>query len=148
MELTVLDDLSSTELAESRSKVLELEHMLLDMPQIEIPVTHHLHGGMYMREITIPKGTMVTGDIYKFDHFDVMISGDITVTSNTGEAIRLTGFNVYKGLRGKKRAAYTHEDTTWMTIHPYSGKTGDEVQEFVTVKSFSELEGDKKWLES
>ena len=140
MELSVLDVASSTELAVRREKIMELEKMSMQKPQVDIPVKHYIHGGMYVREITIPKGVMVTGSIYKFDHFDIMISGDITVSSDDGESKRLKGYNVFEGMSGKKRAGYAHEDTTWITIHPFSAETGDEIQEFVTANSFDELE--------
>lgn len=125
---------------ESRDKILAFEKKALDMPQIEIPVNQYIHGGMYAREITIPKDTIVTGQIYKYDHFEVMIKGDITLTTDTGDTQRLTGYNCIKGMSGKKRAAYAHEDTTWVTFHPFDGDDGDEIQAFITAETFEELE--------
>jgi hypothetical protein len=124
----------------NREKILAWEDKAKDLPQVDIPVTHHIHGGMYGREITIPKGTILTGQIYKFDHFDIMISGDITVSTDSAEVKRLTGFNIFKGLSGKKRAGYAHEDTRWVTFHPYIGVDGDEIQKQITVNDFQELE--------
>jgi hypothetical protein len=140
MNLALFNEASSTDLAVRRNNIVDLERMALEMPQVEIPVKHYIHGGMYIREITIPKGTLLTGDIYVFDHFDIMIRGDILVTSVNGEAKRMKGHNVFEGLRGKKRAAYTHEETVWMTIHPFGGEDGDEIQSFVTAKSFEDLD--------
>lgn len=126
----------------TRANILAYEEMAKQLPQIEIPVKHHIHGGMYGREITIPKGALITGQIYKFDHFDVMISGDITVSTETGERKRFTGYNCFKGESGKKRAGYAHEDTTWITFHPFGedvSTDGDAIQEFLTAKSFEDL---------
>ena len=124
----------------NRAKILEYEKIASRLPQVEIPVTHHIHGGMYGREITIPKGTVITGQLYKFDHFDIMISGDITVSTDTGETKRLTGFNVFKGMSGKKRAGYIHEDTRWITFHSFEGDSGEEIQSYITAETFGELE--------
>lgn len=123
----------------NRQKILEWEAMAKNAPQVDIPVSHNIHGGMYAREITIPKDSIITGDIYKFDHFDIMVSGDITVSTDTQTPKRLTGFNFLNGLAGKKRAGYAHEDTVWITIHAFSGSTGDEIQKFITAESFDEL---------
>ena len=124
----------------NRAKILEYEELAKTLPQIEIPVDHYIHGGMYGREITIPKGAVITGQIYKFDHLDIMISGDITVSTDSGETKRLTGHNVFNGMSGKKRAGYAHEDTTWITIHAVGGTDGDEIQSYITSETFGALE--------
>lgn len=125
----------------NRAKILECEEKYKDLPQVDIPPIHHIHGGMYGREITIPKGTILTGQIYKFDHFDIMVSGDITVSTDTGETKRLTGFNLFKGMHGKKRAGYAHEDTRWITFHPFhsADMDGEKIQTAITAKDFEEL---------
>ena len=138
--LKVIDSICVGSKKANRANILAFEREALKLPQGHIPITHHINGGMYIRESTIPKGLVVTGQIYKFDHFDIMIRGDITVTTDTGESKRLTGFNVIKCMSGKKRAAYTHEETVWTTVHPYSGDNGDDIQDFITVDSFEELE--------
>lgn len=124
----------------NRAKILEYEEIAKELPQVEIPVNHYIHGGMYGREITIPKGTVITGQLYKFDHLDVMVSGDITVSTDTGETKRLTGFNLFKGMAGKKRAGYAHEDTHWVTFHAFDGDSGEEIQKYITAETFTELE--------
>ena len=125
----------------NRDNILRYERIAEQFPQIEIPVKHYIHGGMYAREITIPKDTILTGQIYKFDHLDIMICGDITVSTDTGETKRFAGYNCFEGLSGKKRAGYAHEDTTWITIHPFTGVDGDEIQKAITAETFEELEG-------
>jgi hypothetical protein len=137
--LRKISDICVGSKSDNRAAILKYEEYAKELPQIEIPVRHYIHGGMYAREITIPKDTVITGQIYKFDHFDVMISGDITVSTDTGETKRLTGYNLFEGLSGKKRAGYAHEDTTWVTFHPFTGESGDAIQEMITAKDFAEL---------
>ena len=138
-QLKIIDDICEGSKSLNRQRLLDYENMAKKMPQIEIPVIHHIHGGMYGREITIPKDTIITGQIYKFDHFDVMISGDITVSTDTGERKRYKGYNCFKGMSGKKRAGYAHEDTTWITFHPFIGQSGDDIQKLITADTFEEL---------
>ena len=122
----------------NRAKILEYEEFAKGLPQVEIPVNHTIHGGMYAREITIPKGTIITGQLYKFDHLDIMISGDVTVSTDSGETKRLKGFNLFKGMSGKKRAGYAHEDTQWVTFHAFEGDNGDQIQAYITAETFEE----------
>lgn len=138
--VSVVNDICVGSKSANRESILKYESIAKTMPQLEIPVIHRIHGGMYAREITIPAGAILTGHIYKFDHFDVMISGDITVSTDTGETKRFTGYNCFNGMSGKKRAGYAHEDTTWITFHPFSGNDGDEIQKFITAQTFEELE--------
>lgn len=138
--LAVVGGICEKDKATNRDNILAWEEKAKELPQIDIPVKHHIHGGMYGREITIPEGSIITGQIYKFDHFDIMISGDISVSTDCGEVKRLTGFNIFKGLSGKKRAGYAHEDTRWVTFHPFDGVDGDKIQDFITADNFDELD--------
>ncbi len=138
--LSVVNGVCVKNKSSNRAKILEYEEIAKELPQVEIPVIHHIHGGMYGREITIPKGTVITGQIYKFDHFDIMVSGDVTVSTDTGETKRLTGFNLFKGMQGKKRAGYAHEDTHWITFHAFEGDSGEQIQKYITAENFTELD--------
>lgn len=137
-EMVILDICAGTKLA-NRANILKYEEFAKTQPQLDIPVTDYIHAGMYTRQITIPKDTIITGQIYKFDHFDIMISGDITVSTDTDKPKRFTGFNVFKGMSGKKRAGYAHEDTTWITVHAVQGESGEKIQKYLTADTFDEL---------
>jgi hypothetical protein len=140
--LSVVSDICVKDKSSNRDAILKYEEFAKTRPQLDIPVNHYIHGGMYGREITIPKDTILTGQIYKFDHFDIMISGDITVSTDDAQKVRLKGFNLFKGLAGKKRAGYAHEDTHWITFHPIDDDVidGETIQSRITADSFEELE--------
>ena len=138
--LSIISGICVNNKTSNRAKILEYEEMAKQLPQVEIPVIHYIHGGMYGREITIPKGTVITGQLYKFDHFDIMVDGDITVSTDAGEVKRLKGFNLFKGMSGKKRAGYAHSDTRWITFHAFDGDDGEEIQRYITAESFGDLE--------
>ena len=138
-QLKVIDDICVGSKPLNRDALLRYEEFAKTQPQVDIPATHIIHGGMYLREITIPKDTLITGQIYKLDHLDIMISGDVTVSTDSGERMRFKGYNKFKGLSGKKRAGYTHEDTTWITVHPVTGPDGEAIQKMITAETFEEL---------
>jgi hypothetical protein len=138
--LAIVAAVSSVDIQERRDKINALEVAMLQEEQVPIDVKHRFSGGMYAREITIPKGTLLTGRIHKFDHFDIMLSGDISVSTDTGEVKRLTGLNIMEGKAGKKRAGYAHEDTHWITFHSAEERNPEEMYEFLTCGSFEELE--------
>ena len=137
--LTCLDsvsgDLSARDVQE---KIEALELQWRKLPQIDIPVTHRHSGGIYVREIIIPKDTLLTGRVYVDDHFDVMVYGDVTVSSDAGRK-RFSGFNIFAGNRGKKRAGYAHKETKWLTFHSCKKLKDSEYLKEITCGSFSEL---------
>lgn len=124
-----------------QEKIMALESQWKQLPQVDIPVIHRYSDGIYAREITIPRDTFLTGRIYKDDHFDVMVSGDITVSSDEGTK-RLTGFNLFQGKRGKKRAGYAHEDTRWITFCACPELPDDDYLDYLTVETFEALDND------
>lgn len=132
---------TSSPVKSERIKALNLlESVMKEVGQVDIPVTHRFCGDMYMREITIKKDTLLTGRIHKFDHFDIMLSGDITVSTDDGQVKRLTGLNIFESKAGKKRAGWAHEDTRWITVHVSDERDPEEMAEFLTVETFEQLE--------
>jgi len=141
--IQAMDAISVPNVQAQREGIMALEALMKEQEQVEIPPMHCVHAGMYLRAVTVPAGTLLTGQIYKFDHVEVMVSGLLVVTTDDGAAKVLEGFNMMPAFTGKKRAAYALEDTTWLTVHSV-GYTGDmspeEIQETLTIESFEDLE--------
>jgi len=140
-ELSLIINNASGPIAKNsvRESIQRLEDKLATYPQVEIPVIHRYSGGIYSREITIPAGVILTGKIYMDDHFDVMVYGDVTVSSDDGEK-RLNGFHIFPGAQGKKRAGFTHEETRWITFCKCDEMAEDEYIDHLTAESFDLLE--------
>ena len=138
--VSIMEKACDTDKHVQREKIQTAENIMMNYPQVEMLVNHLFHGDMYLREITIPKDTLLTGRIHKFDHFDIMLSGDVSVSSDDGTLKRLTGLNIMKGLAGKKRIGYAHEETHWITVHSAQEQNPEDMYEFLTCGSFEELE--------
>ncbi len=99
-----------------REKVNALEVELLKQPQVDMPPVHYFAPGLYAREITIPKGTVLTGKIHKFAQLNIMSKGELSVLTEDGIKRVRAPFTIVSP-PGTKRIAYAHEDTVWTTIH-------------------------------
>lgn len=86
------------------------------MSPIEIPVKHYFSHGVYAREITIPKDTILTGKIHKYSQINILSQGEISVLTEDGVK-RLKAPYTLLSAPGTKRIAYAHEETVWTTIH-------------------------------
>jgi hypothetical protein len=99
-----------------RETVLRAEAKMLDLPQLDLPVTHYFSKGVYARALFIPKGTVLTGKIHKYAQLNILSQGEISVLTEDGIKRVKAPFHVVSP-PGTKRIAYAHEDCVWTTIH-------------------------------
>lgn len=82
----------------------------------ELPLEHFICNDTYVRQITLPKDTIVTGKVHNFDHTSILSKGDVTVMTDEG-TVRIKAPATWISKAGTKRLIYVHEDTIWATIH-------------------------------
>lgn len=97
-------------------KILRLEREMRALPQVTIEPVHHFSNGVYAREITIKKGTLLTGKMHATAHLNIISKGDISVLTDEGVR-RIKAPATIFSKAGIKRVGYAHEDTVWTTIH-------------------------------
>lgn len=127
---------------EVRNKILSFEKALKNIPGAMAgdccPLKHTFVDGAYVREITMPKGMLLTSKIHKICHPYFVLKGDVSVLTDKG-VVRIKA--PYSGITqaGTKRVLYCHEETTWITIHVTKEKDLDKIEEEVIANSFDEL---------
>lgn len=95
---------------------------------VTMPVTHTYTPGLYVRKITMYKGTLITSKIHKTEHQWIMISGKCSVF-DTGEEVLLEGYNHGITKAGTRRILQIHEETIWMTVHANPDNESIEILE-------------------
>ena len=128
-----------------RSKVLDLEGRMLQLPQLDLKVVHHFSNGVYARELHIPAGTILTGAIHKFENLNIMSKGDMTIVTETGPMRVQAPFTVVSP-PGTKRVAYAHTDTIWTTVFGTHDKDPEAIVDFFTTRSEAEYLEHRKTL--
>tara|TARA_R100000458_G_C8277813_1_gene253536 strand:- start:5566 stop:6132 length:567 start_codon:yes stop_codon:yes gene_type:complete len=101
------------------------------------PLVHTFGDGFYMRNISMPKGQLITTGIHKKEHPFFVMKGDVSVLTEDGvHRIKAP----YNGITqpGTKRLIYTHEDTVWITVHITDAKTIEEVHDDVMAEDFND----------
>jgi hypothetical protein len=99
-----------------RDKIFAVEDEMRKHPQLEIPVRHYFSDGVYAREITIPKGAIVTGKIHKYQQLNILSAGEMSVWIEDGLIKRVKAPFTTVSPPGTKRVAYAHEESVWTTI--------------------------------
>ena len=95
----------------------------------KLPLRHFLANGVYVREISMPAGTVVVGWIHKHDHVAAMLTGDISIYDETGLQ-RMKGPTTFISKAGIKRAIYVHEDTIFTTVHGVGHCDPEQIERF------------------
>jgi hypothetical protein len=85
---------------------------------LTLPLVHRFTDGLYIRELAIPKGTMLTSKTHKTQHQFILLKGVISVWDNDGTEHLLSA--PYCGITqpNTRRIAYAWDDCVWSTCHP------------------------------
>jgi hypothetical protein len=97
-------------------KILAAEAHMKLMPQVELKVIHYFSHGVYARELHIPAGVTLTGEVHKFENLNILSKGRISVSTEHGIQEIEAPFTVVSP-PGTKRIAFAHTDCIWTTIH-------------------------------
>ena len=119
---------------------MALEKIMLDLPQVDIPITHHFCDGMYARAAYIKKGTAMTGAIHRQATLQIMVSGHVSVATDRDAARELQGFHIMVSPPGTKRAGVALEDTIWVTIIKTDQTDPEQIVAQLTTNDYAELE--------
>jgi len=132
-----MTDIASFDDVTTREKVIALESLMKEQPQLELKVEHYFSPGVYARELHIPAGTILTGKIHKNVQLNILIKGDMSVLTENGVKRVQAPFTVVSPA-GTKRIAYAHEDCVWTTILGTDQTDPEEIEKLFTVNTEEE----------
>jgi hypothetical protein len=125
--------------AKLRNKIDALQALILQQPQADTPVRNVFSGGVYARELFIPKGTLLVGKLHMTEHLNICLQGDLTFMTADGPK-RIKAPAMFSSPAGTKKLAYANEDSIWVNVHPDMGLEPDQIIDAITVNTFAEYE--------
>ncbi len=140
-------ELVTTESPVSRELIMDLESMLKKSEDVILgdsnlcPLKHSFSEGIYVREITIPKGTVLTGKIHKHEHPNFLLKGEVIVITEGGKETLVAPCSMMSKA-GTKRALYAVTELVWTTIHHNPTNTQDlkELEKIVIADTYEDYE--------
>jgi hypothetical protein len=123
-----------------RQKIFNAEAFMKEQPQLNLKVINYFSHGVYARELHIPAGAMITGEIHKFENLNILSKGDITVSTEDGMKRIQAPFTIVSP-PGTKRIAFAHTDCIWTTVHGTFEKDVDVIKNYFIASS------EQEWLE-
>lgn len=91
--------------------------MVENFPQVDCPVTHRFTEGMYVREIFMPAGSLITSKIHTTQHQYFVLKGKCIVWID-GVEHKIEAPYIGTTEPGTRRVLYIEEDMLWATSHP------------------------------
>ena len=126
-----------------RARVERLESILEQAPQVECPLRHYFAPGVYLREMTIPAGTIATGAVHKTEHLSILSAGHCLLTTDDGvQELKAPHTGLSKA--GAKRAIVAITDCVLTTVHPTDETDLEKLVGLLTESTQAELLGGEK----
>jgi len=122
----------------------DLEVRLAKLPQIEEQVDHIFSGGVYIRQLHVPDGSLIIGKRHRFETCNILMSGTMLLYSGEGRApVAITGPYQFTSAPNVKKMAYCVGDCVFMNIHPTDKTDLGEIERdfIITEDEFLELDG-------
>ncbi len=111
--------MNDLEIFKGQLSLYELEKKLSKMEQVDIPLDHIFSGGVYIRQISVPKGTIIIGKRHRHETCNILIKGVLVLYM--GEDVptqKIEGPFLFTSPPGTKKMAYCQEDAVFLNIHP------------------------------
>jgi len=107
-------------------KVRLVQNAMLELPQVDLPVHHILHGGLYLRSLVIPAGVAIAGAFIQVPT-TLVVSGNVTVYAND-QAYEIDGYQVLVASAGRKQVFVAHADTNMTMTFATDAKTVEDAE--------------------
>jgi hypothetical protein len=125
-----------------RTFIRKLTNDLLALPGAsnDMPLKHTLSNGVYMREMFIPKGTLLVGKIHKLECINIVSKGDISILTETGSG-RITAGHTAVSPAGIQKVGFANEDTIFINIFRTEEADIEKIESAIAYESFEAFDG-------
>lgn len=129
-----------------RGMIAEFEAVLAAHPEAtfgdtdNLPVEHLFGGGMCIRQMFLPKGTIVVGKIHRHPHPNFLMQGEVIVVTEGGGREHIKAPHSMISSAGTKRVVYVIEDAIWAVVHKTETTDPKILEQEVIAPSYEALE--------
>jgi len=116
MELTLSDSM--------RHRVDQLEQALNHAPPVDCPVRHYFAPGLYAREMSMSKGTVIVGAVHTTENLIIVSLGKLQIVTSDGTKVVNAGDTI-TCKPGMKNAVVALEDSRWTNFFPNADNETD-----------------------
>jgi len=103
------------------------------------PLKQHIEGGLYTREVFMPKGSFVVSMIHKQNHPSFLLRGKVSYLGDDGEVNTIEAPKTIFTKAGAQRVLYIHEDTDWCCVYKTKAKNFEQAEADVYTNDYKDL---------
>ena len=128
-QISVLEGAATHEVGKPQEKLMQEYY----------PLKHHMEGGLYTREIFMPKGHLTVSFIHKQQHPSFLLQGKVSFLNDEGKIITIEAPETVFTQVGTQRIFYIHEDTKWVCVYKTNAKTVEEAEKEIYASNYKQL---------
>lgn len=123
-----------------QAKLERLGEWIATRPPVVAPLVHRFtprqgeNGGVYLREICMPKGAVIIGQEHTTEHFNIVLSG-LALVLIDGKLSTVKAGDVFKSGAGVRKALLIKEEMRWITVHGTDETDVSKIEKKLTVQS-------------
>jgi|TARA_R110000765_G_scaffold416414_1_gene518250 hypothetical protein len=103
------------------------------------PLKQHIEGGLYTRELFMPKGSLVVSMIHKQNHPSFLLKGKLSFIADDGTVKHVEAPHTVFTKEGTQRVLYIHEDVEWCCVYKTDATNFEEAEADVYTNNYREL---------
>jgi len=120
--------LSAAKLAAGNHRMDMADAVLHAMTPIDCPLEHRFTPGMYSRQMSVTKGTLLSSKIHKSTHQFILSTGHVSVWTEGEGVVHMVAPFHGTTTPGTRRMIFAHEDSVWTTFHPTNETDLDKIE--------------------
>ena len=107
--------------------------------QSVLPLKHNFEGGLYTRELSLPKGRMIISMIHKQQHPSFLLKGKVSYIADNGDVKTISAPHTVFTQVGAQRVIYPHEDSIWACVYKTNATNVEDAELEIYVEDFEKL---------
>ena len=130
-----------------RQAIRDFEAYLAQFPEAVhgdsalFPLKHSFAEGLYVREMFLPRGSIVVGKIHKHAHPNFLMQGEVLVFTEGGGYQHLCAPLAMISQPGTKRVVKVLADTIWIVVHDVGAERDlEKIEDLVIAPTYDDLQ--------
>lgn len=138
--------MNDLEIFKKQLSLVNLENAMLGFDQVDCLITHHFAEQTYVREMLMPKDTIVIGKRHRYEGINILLSGKVSVFVGRDKPVQhLEAPAIFVTDPYRKKLLYSHTDVRFCNVHKVDGHDLEEIEKdvIITEEEFQALENPK-----